>query len=481
MNNKIRTRFAPSPTGALHLGAVRTALFAWLFARHNNGDFILRIEDTDQTREVSGATEVIKETLSWLGLAWDEGPDTGGDFGPYTQSERLDLYRKFTDELLANGKAYRCWCSPERLDTLRQEAQKNKVAFKYDRHCLQNPGNPQEPHVVRILIPDGNPIIWDDLVKGEISVDRKDIDDFVGLKSDGFPTYHLASVIDDHSMQISHVIRSDEWLASTPKHIILYESFGWKMPYFAHVPNVLGGDGRAKLSKRRGAKAVLEYRDEGYLQSALINMMATLGWNDGTEQEVYSVAELVDKFDLARVQKSPAVLDEKRLLWLDGVHIRNLEDAELLERSKPFLPSEASDYDDSYQKNVLLLIQERLKYFAEIPELTYFFFAEPNPDISLISNNKQLGKLSKDELLILLIAAKDKLETSDFSIVDLQNKLNELLEQTGQKPGILFSLIRIATTWAPFSPGLAESLHVLGPQTSLDRIAKSIDAISENY
>jgi glutamyl-tRNA synthetase len=476
----VRTRFAPSPTGALHLGAVRTALFAWLFARHSDGQFILRIEDTDQTREVAGATEVIKETLSWLGLDWDEGPDKGGAFGPYVQSERLELYRKYTDVLLETGKAYRCWCSPERLDRLRKEAQAKKVAFKYDRHCLANPGDTNDPHVVRILIPEGDDVVWTDLVKGEVHVARKDIDDFVGLKSDGFPTYHLASVIDDHLMEISHVIRSDEWLASTPKHLLLYEAFDWEVPFFAHVPNVLGEDGRAKLSKRRGAKAVLEYRDAGYLQSALINMMATLGWNDGTEQEIFSVDELIEKFSLERVQKSPAALDERRLLWLNGAHIRELTIDELFERSLPFLPAAANNYSVEYQKQVIGLIQERLKFLAEIPELTSFFFTEPAPDMALINNNKQLKKLEKTELISLLEQSLTGLENSDFSVGDLTNKLNELLEQTGQKPGILFSLIRVATTWAPASPGLADSLAVLGKDTSLERIQKSLNVIANS-
>ncbi len=478
MEKNVRTRFAPSPTGALHLGAVRTALFAWLFARHTDGDFILRIEDTDQNREVAGSSDVIKETLRWLGLTWDEGPDVGGDVGPYIQSERLAFYRQYADELLASGKAYRCWCTPERLDALRQEAQKNKVAFKYDRYCLQNPGDINQPHVVRVLITDGPAITWTDLVKGNMSVERKDVDDFVGLKSDGFPTYHLASVIDDHLMAISHVIRSDEWLASTPKHIALYEAFGWEQPFFAHVPNVLGEDGRAKLSKRRGAKAVLEYKDLGYLQSALINMMATLGWNDGTEQELYSVDELITAFSLERVQKSPAALDERRLLWLNGAHIRELSIDDLFEKSKTFLPPTADDYDEAYQKRVLGLVQERLKFFAELPELTSFFFIEPTPNSELITSNKQLSKLSTQEISDLLKATQAKLQNSDFSVENLTVSLNELLEETGQKPGTLFSLIRVATTWAPFSPALADSLSVLGKDVALRRISASIDIVA---
>ena len=476
--NKIRTRFAPSPTGALHLGAVRTALFAWLFARHNGGDFVLRIEDTDQNREVAGASEVIMETLNWLGLSWDEGPNVGGDLGPYFQSKRLELYKKYSDILIEQGKAYRCWCSPERLNNLRQEAQANKVAFKYDRHCLNNPGDPTQPHVVRILIPDGEPISWHDLIKGNISFERKDIDDFVGLKSDGFPTYHLANVIDDHLMQITHVIRSDEWLSSTPKHIILYEAFGWPKPFFAHTPNVLGSDGRLKLSKRRGAKSVLQYREEGYLQSALINLMATLGWNDGTEQEVYSVDELIDKFTLERVQKSPAVLDEKRLLWLDGAHIRSLNQDELYKHAKNFLPKTAANYPQQYQKDVLAITQERLKYFSEIPELTNYFFDEPNIDLSLIDNNKQLKKFSYSELADLLKKSLDELTSTEWQTDKIQATLNNLLETTGQKPGVLFSLIRVAVSWSPSSPGLADTLNVLGNETSISRIQKTIEALN---
>lgn len=481
MPKTIRTRFAPSPTGALHLGAVRTALFAWLFARHNNGNFILRIEDTDQTREVSGATQIIQDTLQWLGLNWDEGPGTSGGHGPYVQSQRLDIYRTYTDELIQKGKAYRCWCQPERLDNLRKEAQKNKVAFKYDRYCLENPGDASQPHVVRILIPDGTSVTWDDAVKGTIEVQNKDVDDFVGLKSDGFPTYHLASVIDDHLMQISHVIRSDEWLASTPKHIILYDAFGWQKPVFAHVPNVLSPDGKSKLSKRRGAKAVLEYRDDGYLQAALINMMATLGWNDGTEQEVYSVDELVQKFSLDRVQKSPAALDERRLLWLNGVHLRNLSIDELYNRSHTFLPVSAQNHNPDYQKLVLAITQERLKYLTELPELTSYFFEEPQVDISLIKTHKQLAKHTANELCEMLEQATIVLKKSDFSTQDLISVLNEILTVTEQKPGIIFSLIRIATTWAPFSPALADSLHVLGKDTTLERIQKSIAAIQAEY
>lgn len=479
--NQIRTRFAPSPTGALHLGAVRTALFAWLFARHNDGAFVLRIEDTDQTREVEGAADTIKETLVWLGLDWDEGPDSlDSKFGPYIQSERLSIYRKYTDELIASGQAYRCWCSPERLDLLRKEAQQNKIAFKYDRYCLHNPQDINEPHVVRILIPDGKAVKWTDQVKGDISVERKDLDDFVGLKTDGFPTYHLASVIDDHLMQISHVIRSDEWLPSTPKHIVLYEAFGWEVPNFAHVPNVLSPDGKSKLSKRRGARAVLEYRDMGYLQSALINMMATLGWNDGTEQEVYSISDLIKLFTLDRVQKSPAALDERRLLWLNGVHIRELSIDDLYAQSKQFLPESADPYDETYVKSVLEITQERLKYFAEIPDLTSYFFSEPDPNISLISENKQLSKLTTLQIDSLLEQTIQALTESDFTTENITDTLNSLLDITEQKPGILFSLIRIATTWAPFSPPLAESLSILGKQKTLDRIAQARQTISNN-
>jgi glutamyl-tRNA synthetase len=473
----VRTRFAPSPTGALHLGTVRTALFAWLYAKHNNGKFILRIEDTDQTREVEGAVAKIVETLKWLGLDWDEGPEKAGAFGPYIQSERLNFYKKHAEELITKGKAYRCWCSPERLNSLREEAIKNKKAFKYDRYCLNHPSDVNIPHVVRILIPKNQKVTWNDVIKGEITVDTKDVDDFVGLKSDGFPTYHLANVVDDHLMEITSVIRSDEWLASTPKHILLYESFGWEKPEFAHVPNVLSPEGRSKLSKRHGAKAVLEYRDSGYLQSSLINMMATLGWNDGTDKELFSINELVKVFNLDRVQKSPAILDEKRLQWLNGTYIRQLSDDDLFRLGKDFLPSDAMKFDKEYIEKVMQLAKERLKFFAELPDITSFFFKTPVVNLELISGNKQLKKFESSELVKLLQIARDKLSEIDYDKDSLTKSLNELLEETGQKPGILFSLIRISTTWAHFSPSLVDTLEVLGKDEVLRRIDVSLISV----
>ena len=473
----VRTRFAPSPTGALHLGAVRTALFAWLYAKHNDGKFILRIEDTDQNREVEGAVKKIIETLEWLGLEWDEGPEKGGSSGPYIQSERLSLYKSYAEELIQKGKAYRCWCSPERLTMLREEAMKKKLAFKYDRHCLHNPSDKEAPHVVRILIPDEKKVVWEDVIKGEISVDTKDVDDFVGLKSDGFPTYHLANVVDDHLMEITSVIRSDEWLASTPKHILLYEAFGWNTPEFAHVPNVLSPEGRSKLSKRHGAKAVLEYRDSGYLQSSLINMMATLGWNDGTDKELFSLEELIQIFSLERVQKSPAILDERRLQWLNGTYIRQLSDEELFKLAEKYLPDEAKKFEKDYIIKVLKLAKERLKFFEELPSITNFFFKTPIADLSLITNNKQLKKFQRYELQKLLQTSKEALVDVNFNKETLTEALNNLLEKTGQKPGILFSLIRIATTWAQFSPSLVDTLEVIGREEILLRIDSALASI----
>ncbi len=313
----MRTRFAPSPTGPLHIGSVRTALFAWLAARSSGGQFLLRIEDTDQQRYLEDSEALIMETLLWLGLTWDEGPEVGGPHGPYIQSLRTDIYRKHADVLLERGAAYWCTCTPERLEQMRGQQRASGQPTRYDRRCLLRQEEVRSelaagtPGVLRQLIAPGR-TSWNDLVRGRISFDNADIDDQVLLKSDGFPTYHLAVVVDDHLMEITHVVRSDEWIPSTPKHLGLYAAFDWTPPVFAHVPPVLGED-RHKLSKRHGARNVLEYGELGYLAAALVNAMALLGWSSGTEEEVFTPAQLVERFSLDRVNDSAAVFDPKRL------------------------------------------------------------------------------------------------------------------------------------------------------------------------
>ena len=469
----VRTRFAPSPTGFLHVGGIRTALFAYLVARQASGEFILRFEDTDKKREVPGSREHLIKSLRSLGIDYDEGPDIGGPFGPYVQSERLDTYKQWAQVLIDSGRAYADPYTTEEVQAFREQAQAEKRPFLYRNHRPENPPVWDGSMPLRFK---SEPKAYTriDAVMGELKTGPEVIDDFVLIKSDGYPTYNFAHIIDDHEMQATHVIRGQEFLASTPNYLNLYEALGFEPLIIATMPHILGPDGKKKLSKRDGAKDVLDYVADGYLPEALVNFIASLGWNDGTEQEIFTREELIAKFSLDRVQRSGARFDENRLQWMNGVWIRSLGVDELFERSTSFWPEAAATFDDTYKKQVLALIQERLKYFAEIPELTKLFFADLPVDMDLIDSNKQLKKFEHAELKQLLGQAKASLEQSDFSAADLTDRLNALLETTGQKPGVLFSLIRIASTQAPFSPGLAETLHVLGPETSLRRITSTI-------
>ncbi|HXR49658.1 MAG TPA: glutamate--tRNA ligase [Verrucomicrobiae bacterium] len=473
----VRTRFAPSPTGYLHVGGIRTALFAWLVARQASGKFIVRFEDTDKKREVIGAREHLIDSLRQLGLNYDEGPDIGGPFAPYTQSERLDSYKKWAQKLIDTGRAYADPYSPEAVQGFREQAQANKQPFLYRNHRPENPPAWDGQQPLR-FIADPKPYEWHDEVMGDLKSGPEVIDDFVLIKSDGYPTYNFAHIVDDAEMEISHIMRGQEFLASVPNYLNLYEALGLNPPVMATLPHVMGPDGKKKLSKRDGAKDVLDYIRDGFLPEALVSFIATLGWNDGTEQEVFTRQELIEKFSLARVQRSGAQFDERRLLWINGSFIRQLALDELFGKVREFWPPEAAEASDDYKKLVLGLVQERLKYFAELPELTSFFFADLPINPELISEHKQLKKLSHDELRSLLEQAKASLESSNFTLDDLTPRLNQLLEQTGQKPATLFSLIRVATTQAPASPGLAETLVVLGKDRSLARLNAQLAAIS---
>lgn len=472
----VRTRFAPSPTGYLHVGGVRTALFAWLVARQNGGEFILRIEDTDRAREVKGAETHIIESLRTLGLDYDEGPDIGGDLGPYRQTERLALYKEWAQVLIDSGRAYADPYTPEQVQTFREQAQKEKKPFLYRNHRPENPPEWDGTMPLRFKS-EPKDYEWDDAVMGTLHAGAEAIDDFILIKSDGYPTYNFAHVIDDNEMRISHVIRGQEFIASVPNYLNLYEALGFERPVLATMPHILGPDGKKKLSKRDGAKDVLDYIREGYLVEAIINFIASLGWNDGTEQEIFSRNELIEKFSLDRVQRSGARFDENRLVWMNGHWIRSMNLDELYARSLDFWPESSTEYDSEYKKQVLGLIQERLKYFAEIPSLTDFFFTDLPLNMDLIDGNKQLKKFDHSELKQLLELAREVINQSDFTTKDLTERLNGLLESSGQKPGVLFSLVRIATTQAPFSPGLAETIHVLGKDTTIRRIDGLLSAL----
>jgi len=474
----IRTRFAPSPTGFLHVGGIRTALFAWLVARQNNGKFILRFEDTDKKREVAGAREHLIECLKILGLDYDEGPDIGGPFAPYVQSERLESYQKWAKKLVEAGRAYADPYSPQEVQAFREKAQARKKPFLYRNHRPDSPPEWDGSQPLRFKS-DPKPYQWKDAVMGGLSTGPEVIDDFILIKSDGYPTYNFAHIVDDTEMEISHVMRGQEFLASIPNYLNLYEALDLTPPIMATMPHILGADGNKKLSKRDGAKDVLDYVRDGYAPEALVNFIASLGWNDGTEQEIFTRQELIEKFSLDHVQKSGARFDERRLQWMNGSYLRGLTLDNIYTLCQDYWPEEAKDYDETYKKAVLALVQERIKYLAELPELTRFFFTDLPVNPELISSNKQLKKLPGDELKTLLEQAQTSLEASNFTVEDLTERLNQLLEQTGQKPAVLFSLIRVATTQAPASPGLADSLAVIGKDRSLARIKIQLSALAD--
>lgn len=474
--NSVRTRFAPSPTGYLHVGGVRTALFAWLLARQSGGQFVLRIEDTDRARHVEGAEKHICDSLKALGLQYDEGPDAPGEYGPYRQSERLDTYKPWAISLIDSGRAYADPYTPEEVQHFREQAQKEKKAFLYRNHRPKNPPIWDGTQPLRFKS-DPKAYQWHDAVMGDMHAGAEVIDDFILLKSDGYPTYNFAHIIDDHNMAISHVIRGQEFLASVPNYLNLYEALGFEVPVLVTMPHILNEQGNKKLSKRDGAKDILDYFKDGFLEEAMLNFIASLGWNDGTTQELFNREELVQKFRLERVQRSGARFDEKRLLWMNGHWIRDLNLDDLLARSESFWPELAKDASEDYKKRVLDLVRERMKYLGELPELSNYFFEDLPVDLGLIDSNKQLKKFSYAELKTLLETAKASLEQSDFSAQDLTERLNQLLETTGQKPAVLFSLIRVATTQAAFSPGLSDTLSVLGKDTSLRRIDQQLGAL----
>ncbi len=471
---QVRTRFAPSPTGFLHVGGIRTALFAWLVARQNDGQFILRLEDTDKNREVEGSASHLIESLKALGLNYEEGPDKLGDYGPYKQSDRLDIYQRWAKNLVNSGRAYADPYTPEQVQEFREQAKKAKKPFLYRNYRPENPPKWDGSQPLR-LKSDPKSYTWHDEVLGDLSSGPEVIDDIILIKSDGYPTYNFAHIVDDAEMKLTHVIRGQEFLASMPNYLNLYEALEVEQPIFATMPHILNEQGNKKLSKRDGAKDILDYIREGYMPEALRSFIATLGWNDGTEQEVFTTDELIQKFCLDRVGKSGAHFDERRLKWVNGHFIRELPLGDLFKKVTNFWPEEAKNYDEAYKKQVLGLVQERLKYFAEIPELTKFFFTDLPLDSNLISNNKQLKKLSSEELKSLLQTSLSELQQSDFSVEDLTNRLNTLLTLTHTKPAVLFGLIRIAITQAPASPGLADTLHILSKEKSLKRIQTQID------
>lgn len=466
----VRTRFAPSPTGYLHVGGIRTALFAYLVAKQASGEFILRFEDTDQKREVAGSAEHLIASLRSIGLEYDEGPDIGGPYSPYVQSQRLETYLKWAQKLIETGRAYADPYTSDEVQSFREAAVAAKKPFLYRNNRPKNPPIWDGSQPLRFKS-DPKPYSWHDEVMGDIDTGAEVIDDFILMKSDGYPTYNFAHIVDDAEMKITHVMRGQEFVSSMPNYLNLYEALGLTLPKFAHLPHIMNEQGNKKLGKRDGAKDVLDYIRDGYLSETMTSFIATMGWNDGTEQEVYTKQQLIDKFSLSRVQRSGARFDEKRLLWVNGHFIRQLTIDELYSRSQGFWPPEAESTGETYCKQVLALAQDRLKTLADLRSFGYFF-TEPDVNRSLITDNKQLKKLTPDEIVKYLTVTREALEQLEvWSADSIQNTLNDLLETTSQKPGVLFSLIRIFTTWSPFSPQLNDTLALLGKDRVLSRLS----------
>ncbi len=500
-NKEIRTRFAPSPTGELHIGGLKTALFDYLLAKKNNGNFILRVEDTDRKRLVEGAVERMIADLSWGGVKVDEGMQIDkkgtltevGEYGPYTQSERLDIYKKYIDQLIDTGKAYHCFCSPERLAEVRKTQQQNKQAPKYDRHCLNlSPEEVQkkieagESYVIRFKIPEGITTFRDE-VFGKVSIKNETLDDQVIMKSDGFPTYHLAVVVDDYLMKISHVIRGAEWLPSTPKHVLLYEALGWKdeMPKFVHMANILNKD-KKKLSKREGSVSVADFREDGYPAEALINFIALLGWNPKTEQEIFTMEELIKQFDIAKMNRAGGVFDLDRLGWISNQHIKKMsiddlynQGIEFLEKQdfyQSFLDRKELSKEDltNYVKKILKVEQERLSKFTEIGvENKFFFKAGEELDFSLENINWKENNV--EDTKKALIEIKEVFQNIPEEKWTEEYIQEQLLELAGEKRGDYLFPLRWVLSGQQKSPSPFEIAWVLGKEESIKRIRSVIN------
>lgn len=471
---EIITRFAPSPTGYIHIGNVRSAIYPYLLARQSGGKMILRIEDTDRARYVEGATELIEDTLEWLGINWDEGPIVGGSHGPYFQSERMEIYHQWARKLIEQGRAYADPTPPEKIEEYRKECNDKKTPFLY-RNFRPIDTPEWQPGIPLRFKAEPKEYNWHDEVMGDLHAGPEVLDDIILIKKDGYPTYNFAHIVDDHEMGVTHLMRGAEYLSSTPNYLAIYEAFGIKAPKIITLPHILRSDGRKKLGKRDGAKSVTEYREDGILAEAMMNYLACLGWNDGTEQEIYTKDELIKNFSIDRIQSSGARYDEVKLLWLNGQWIRKIFTEQgvdaLYERVQVFWPTSADGASNEFKQKVLSIIYDRLKTLSDLREMTDYFFKDPAIDLEMLENNKFLKKLSKAELENLLKTSIKKLDTlKSWDADTLQAALNELLTETGKKPAELFSLIRIAISFAPFSPALNLTMETLGKETTLARL-----------
>ncbi len=505
MSGKVRVRFAPSPTGPLHIGGIRTALFNYLFARKNNGTFILRIEDTDQVRYIQGAEEYILKSLEWCGLTPDEGVRAGGDYGPYRQSERLDIYKKFAEQLIESGHAYYAFDTPEELKSIRKEFESSGKTFSYDaksRSNLRNSLNITDkelrnlleqhtPYVVRFKMPENEMVIFTDQIRGVINVSTATLDDKVLFKSDGFPTYHLANIVDDHLMKISHVIRGEEWLPSTPLHILLYESFNWKHPEYAHMPLTLKPEGKGKLSKRDGDRLGFPvfplqwinpyneevssgYRESGYFPEAFINMLALLGWNPGTEQEIFSLEELVQAFSIEGINKSGSRFDPEKAKWFNHQYLIKKSDKDIALLFLSELGQKGISAEIDNVARICGLVKERVNFVKEIWDQAYFFFQPPES-----YDENTVRKAWKDDTPELILNVRKVIQSTDpFTAKDLEENLKRFIEENELGFGKVMNPLRLLLVGASMGPHLFDIMEIIGKDETLARIDRGLNAIT---
>ena len=490
-SNEVRVRYAPSPTGDFHVGGARTALFDYLFARHHGGNFILRIEDTDQKRYNPESLTWLLKGLRYLGLDWDEGPEVGGEYGPYTQTERLDIYQKYCQQLIDNGHAYRCFCTPERLQEVRKERQKKQLSG-YDRHCRNIDAEESakraaqgENHIVRAKLPLEGEITVHDMIRGDITFQNANLEDSVLMKSDGIPTYHLAVVVDDHLMEISHVMRGDEWVSSLPLHMHLYNYFGWEPPVMAHMSLILNPTGKGKMSKREGRAPdgrvlpvfVRTFEELGYLPEAMINYMALVGWSYDGKTEILSREELIEHFSLERMNPSPSTWDYEKLNHFNGVYIRQLSAEELTDRLMPYLEAAGVKADRETMLKITPAIQERLTILSEAAEWVDFFFVDELPayDLNLLVPKK----MSLADVPNILQNARDILADTEFNHGSLDTALREGAKAVDLKPGQMFQPIRVAVCGKKVAPPLFETLEILGQETVLKRLDEALGRLGD--
>ncbi len=489
-SHPVRVRYAPSPTGNFHVGGARSALFNYLFARHHNGKFILRIEDTDQKRYSPQALEWLLNGLRYLGLSWDEGPKVGGDYGPYTQTKRLDIYQQYCQQLIAGGQAYPCFCTPERLKEVRQERQKKKLPGGYDRFCRRiDPAQAAkriargEKHVVRFKLPLEGQITVPDIIRGDITVQNAQLQDTVLMKSDGIPTYHLAVVVDDHLMEISHIMRGDEWVSSLPLHGHLYRAFGWTPPIFAHLPLILNPTGKGKMSKRESRSPdgrllpvfVHSFEELGYLPEAMVNYLALLGWSYDDKTEIMNLPELIERFSLERVKTSPSAWDYDKLNHFNGHYIRQLSAEDLTERLLPHLAAAGIKADRETLLKISPLIQERLTVLSDAPLWVDFFFIEQLPpyDLNLLTPKK----MSLVDVYPILQNARSLLAQTEFTRQSLEPRLRAKAKELDLKVGQLLQPIRVAICGKKVAPPIFETLEILGQPTVLKRLDQTLELL----